>query len=89
LHFTEALSSFKEPLPMDKFKARAHAKSNMEMKRYSIIVRPYGAAVEAETVLCQVDEGPEGVAQVIRAKHRYESVRVVENIERGELGNTQ
>jgi len=29
------------------------------------------------------------VAQVIRARHRYGSVRVVENIERGELGNTQ
>jgi hypothetical protein len=55
------------------------------MKRYSIIVRPYGADVEAETVLCQVDESPEGVAQVIKARHRYESVRVVENIERGEL----
>jgi hypothetical protein len=49
------------------------------MKRYSIIVRPCGADVEAETVLCQVDESPEGVAQVIRARHRYESVRVVEN----------
>ena len=59
------------------------------MKRYSIIVRPYGADVETETVLCQVDESPEGLAQVIRARHRYECVRVVENIERGELGNTQ
>jgi len=59
------------------------------MKRYSIIVRPYEADVETETVLCQVDESPEGVAQVIRARHRYESVRVVENIERGELGNSQ
>ena len=49
------------------------------MKRYSIVVRPYGADVETETVLCQVDESPEGVVQVIRAKHRYESVRVVEN----------
>ena len=59
------------------------------MKRYSIIVRPYGTDVETDTVLCQVDNGPEGVAQVIRARHRYESVRVMENIERGELGNTQ
>ena len=59
------------------------------MKRYSIMVRPYGAAVETETVLCQVDESPEGVAQVIRARHRYESVRVVENIERGEPSNMQ
>jgi hypothetical protein len=59
------------------------------VKRYSIIVRPYGVDAESETVLCQVDESPEGVAQVIRARHRYESVRVVENIERGELGDTQ
>jgi hypothetical protein len=49
------------------------------MKRYRIIVRPYGTDIDAETVLCQVDESPEGVAQVIRARHRYESVRVVEN----------
>ena len=59
------------------------------MKRYSIIVRPYGTDVETDTVLCQVDKSPEGVAQVIRARHRYESVRVVENIERGEPSNTQ
>ena len=59
------------------------------MKRYSIIVRLSGADVESELVLCQVDESPEGVAQVIRTRHRYESVRVVENIERGELGNAQ
>ena len=59
------------------------------MKRYSIIVRPYGTDVETDPVLCQVDKSPEVVAQVIRARHRYESVRVVENIERGELGNTQ
>ena len=59
------------------------------MKRYSIIVRPYEADVETDTVLCQVDKSPEDVAHVIRARHRYESVRVVENIERGELGNAQ
>src|SRR6516164_1847873 len=34
------------------------------MKRYSIIVRPYGANVETDTVLCQVDKSPEGMAQV-------------------------
>jgi hypothetical protein len=56
------------------------------MKRYSIIVRPHGADVEAETVLCQVDESPEGVAQVIRARHRYENVRVVQNAERSDPG---
>jgi hypothetical protein len=58
------------------------------MKRYSIMLRPYGVGAESERVLCQVDESPEGVAQVIRARHRYESVRVVENIDQGELGNS-
>jgi hypothetical protein len=69
--------------------ADAKQARRLSMKRYSIIVGPHGANVETETVICQVDENPEGVAQVIRARHRYESVRVVENIERGELGNTQ
>ena len=53
------------------------------MKRYSIIVRPYGADVETETVLCEVDESPEGVARALlhRSLHRRSHVMVQDGVQ--------